>query len=53
MFKTRVIFNSFADAIIKTEFITYNATFKNKNCCESFDDFEEIYRNDFEEYTDD
>lgn len=29
-------------------YISYDATFKNKNCCESFNDWVEIYKNDFE-----
>jgi hypothetical protein len=33
------------------KFITYDATFKNKNYCEPFDDTNEIYRNDFNEYS--
>lgn len=29
------------------KYITFDATFKNKNCCERFDDKEEINRDDF------
>jgi len=30
------------------KYITCDATFKNKNCCEYFDDFEEISKSDFD-----
>jgi hypothetical protein len=36
---------------LRLKFTTYDATFKNKNCCEAFNDFDEISRNEFNELT--
>lgn len=40
-----IIVNKLTKLILK--YITCDATFKNKNCCEYFDDFEEISKDDF------
>ena len=46
-----IIVNKLIKLVLK--YITCDATFKNKNCCESFDDMDEIYRDDFELLSDD
>ena len=46
-----IIVNKLIKLVLK--YITCDATFKNKNCCELFDDMDEIYRDDFELFLDD
>ena len=46
-----IIVNKLIKLVLK--YITCDASFKNKDCCESFDDMDEIYRDDFELLSDD
>ena len=46
-----IIVNKLIKLVLK--YITCDATFKNKNCCELFDNMDEIYRDDFELFLDD
>ena len=46
-----IIVNKLIKLVLK--YITCDASFKNKDCCELFDDMDEIYRDDFELLSDD
>ena len=46
-----IIVNKLIKLVLK--YITCDATFKNKDCCEYFEDMDEIYRDDFELFLDD